>query len=109
DAYIQANFTGTYYTSQEPTTANKMLQTDTWDIFFKSNHCPQFLEEVRFIDWDGTKILVHHVSRSPAPPCFACGAVGHVRTMCNVEDGYSRTHYSLQVTASEIDDLPHNP
>ncbi|OWY95171.1 hypothetical protein PHMEG_00034892 [Phytophthora megakarya] len=109
DAYIQANFTGTYYTSQEPTTANQMLQTDTWDPFFKSNHCPQFLEGVRFIDWDGTKILVHHVSRSPAPPCFACGAVGHMRTMCNVEDDFWRTHYSLQVTASEIDDLPHNP
>ncbi|OWZ18258.1 LOW QUALITY PROTEIN: hypothetical protein PHMEG_0007685 [Phytophthora megakarya] len=50
DAYIQANFTGTYYTSHEPTTANQMLHTDTWDIFFKSNHCPQFLEGVRFID-----------------------------------------------------------
>eukprot|EP00644_Phytophthora_capsici_P008439 jgi/Phyca11/114337/e_gw1.26.138.1 len=62
DAYIQQNFEGIYHTWQEPTTAGQIPQTDTWDIFFRSGYCPTFLNGIRFINWDGTKILVHHVS-----------------------------------------------
>ncbi|EEY68170.1 uncharacterized protein PITG_04569 [Phytophthora infestans T30-4] len=63
DMFLQAHFSGTYTTWQEPCTGyNNVLQTDTWDIFFKCHTCPQFLDSKRFINWNGTKILVHHVT-----------------------------------------------
>ncbi|EEY58935.1 uncharacterized protein PITG_11945 [Phytophthora infestans T30-4] len=82
DMFLQAHFSGTYTTWQEPCTGyNNVLQTDTWDIFFKCHTCPQFLDSKPFINWNGTKILVHHVSKSASPPCFSCGAKGHLRTV----------------------------
>ncbi|EGZ16872.1 hypothetical protein PHYSODRAFT_461854, partial [Phytophthora sojae] len=79
DAFIQRQFHGSYTTWQEPSSKARKLQTDTWDVYFKSTHCPEFLNGMRFIDWAGHKILVQHASRSRAPPCFKCWASGHTR------------------------------
>ncbi|KAG1685271.1 hypothetical protein DVH05_009639, partial [Phytophthora capsici] len=106
DAYIQQNFEGIYHTWQEPTTAGQIPQTDTWDIFFRSGYCPTFLNGIRFINWDGTKILVHHVSRNASSPCFSCGATGHMRTVCTVSDTFWKTQYCLTVSATDIEQLP---
>ncbi|ETP01139.1 hypothetical protein F441_21571, partial [Phytophthora nicotianae CJ01A1] len=109
DEYIRTHFGGVYSTYQEPTIGDQILQTDTWDIFFKSPHCPEFLEGIRFLDWEGTKILVHHISRSPASPCFSCGGHGHMRPMCTVTDDFWRTHYCRTVTAADIATLSPQP
>ncbi|OWZ11784.1 hypothetical protein PHMEG_00015142 [Phytophthora megakarya] len=106
DAYIQTQFQGVYHTWQEPTTAGQIPQTDTWDIFFRCNHCPQFLDGIRFINWEDTKILVHHVTRNAASPCFSCGANGHMRTVCKVSDDFLKSQYSLRVMAEDIEALP---
>ncbi|KAF4032896.1 hypothetical protein GN244_ATG15206 [Phytophthora infestans] len=107
DMFLQAHFSGTYTTWQEPCTGyNNVLQTDTWDIFFKCHTCPQVLDSKRFINWNGTKILVHHVSKSASPPCFSCGAKGHLRTVCKVDDTYWQDNYCVTVSAWDIETLP---
>ncbi|KAE8984390.1 hypothetical protein PR002_g22958, partial [Phytophthora rubi] len=107
DTYIQQQFDGTYTTWQEPTTGNRARQTDTWEIFFKTAVCPAFLAGSRFLNWNGVKILIHHVSAKPSPPCFQCGASGHTRTKCNAEDDYWKTcGYCITVSADAIAALP---
>ncbi|KAF4145743.1 hypothetical protein GN958_ATG05060 [Phytophthora infestans] len=44
DANIKQKVSGIYITWQEPSDDNQTLQTYTWDIYFRSPHCPQFLE-----------------------------------------------------------------
>lgn len=99
DAYIRKRFQGTHTTWQEPSTVNQTLQTDTWDIFFKWPGCLSFLTRKRFVNWDGVKLLVHHVSVKVAYPCFQCDISGHNRNRCNVADEHRR-HPEICITAT---------
>ncbi|EGZ04652.1 hypothetical protein PHYSODRAFT_455935, partial [Phytophthora sojae] len=77
DAFIRSRFSGSYITFQEPKYRRQMFQTGAWEIYFNSPGCPSFLDKVKFINWIGKKILVHHVGTNPAPPCYNCGVSGH--------------------------------
>eukprot|EP00644_Phytophthora_capsici_P015909 jgi/Phyca11/122996/e_gw1.49.242.1 len=77
DAFLRSKFTEEFTTFQEPSWGNQACQTGVWEIYFRSSGCPEFLDGIRFINWMGTKILVHHAGINPAPPCYNCGRPGH--------------------------------
>ncbi|OWZ21382.1 hypothetical protein PHMEG_0004079 [Phytophthora megakarya] len=60
----------------------KVLQTYTWDIYFRSNAYPHFQNGKRFIDWYGTKILVPHVSTSPGRHFLRCAGICSAAKAC---------------------------
>ncbi|KAK1940020.1 hypothetical protein P3T76_008343 [Phytophthora citrophthora] len=103
DAYIRSKFSGSYATFQEPKYGRQTFQTGAWEIFFKTPGCPAFLEKIRFIDWMGKKILVHHAGTNPAPPCYNCGNSGHTVVECkSKQDAWKRGNGCITVTTEEV-------
>lgn len=103
DAFIRSKFNGSYVTFQEPKYGRQIFQTGVWEIYFRSPACPKFLEKIRFINWMGTKILVHHVGTNPAPPCYNCGVPGHTVAQCRAQpDAWSRGNSCIAVSSQEL-------
>ncbi|OWY98482.1 hypothetical protein PHMEG_00030746 [Phytophthora megakarya] len=103
DAYIRSKFNEKITTFQEPKSGRQTFQTGAWEIYFKSPACPAFLDGIRFFNWVGTKILVHHAGNNPAPPCYNCGRPGHTVAQCRASSDHWKAESScLTVTATEL-------
>ncbi|KAF1775513.1 hypothetical protein GQ600_8762 [Phytophthora cactorum] len=79
------------------------MQTNTWTCS-SAAHADSICKESAH-NWDGTNILVHHVSNTSASR-VSCGAAGHMRTTCTGTDDFWRLHRSITVTAEQFEMLP---
>lgn len=106
DAFIRSKFHNAFTTFQEPSSGRQTFQTGAWEIYFLSAGCPAFLEGIRFINWIGSKILVHHVGSSPAPPCYNCGRSGHTVARCRAAaDNWKTVSSCITVTPNSLASL----